>query len=52
MYELLLPPCLKVLKGILEFFKEESKEIRSVPPAVLFEKAVLKIFRKLLEKHL
>ena len=52
MYELLLPPCLKVLKGILEIFKEQSNEIRSVPPSVLFEEVVLKIFRKFLEKHL
>ena len=42
MYELLLPLCLKGLKGILEFFKEQSKEIRSVPLAVLFEETVLK----------
>ena len=51
MYEHLLPPCLKGLKSILEFFKEQSKEIRSVPSAVLFEEAVLKILRKSLEKH-
>ena len=51
MYDLLLPPCVKGLKGVLEFFKEQSGEIRNVPPAVLFEKAVLKTFRKFPEKH-
>ena len=51
MYDLLLPPCVKGLKGVLEFFKEQSGEIRNVRPAVLFEKAVLKTFRKFPEKH-
>ena len=52
MYDLLLQLCIKRLKVVLEIFKERSNEIRSVLPAVLFEKAVLKIFRKFLEKHL
>ena len=50
MYDLLLPPGLKGLKGILESFKEKSDEIRSILPDVFFEKAVLKIFGKFLEK--
>ena len=51
MYDLSLPQCFKQLKGVLELFKEQSKEIRSILPTLLFEKAVLKIFRKFLEKH-
>ena len=51
MYELLLPPRVKGLKDVLGIFKEQSDEIRSVPPVVFFEKAVLKISRKYLEKH-
>ena len=50
MYDLFLPPRVKVLKDVLKI-KEQSEEIRNVPPAVFFEKAVLKIFRKFLEKH-
>ena len=37
------------LKGVLVIFKEESDEIRSVPPAVFFEKTALKIFGEFLE---
>ena len=44
MCDLLLPPGVKGLKSVLEIFKEQSDEIRSVPPAVFFQKAVLKIF--------
>ena len=51
MYDLLLSPSLKGLKDVLEIFEGQSDKIRSVPPAVFFEKAVLKIFRKFLEKH-
>ena len=50
MYDLLLPPDDKELKGVLEIFKKESDEVRSVSPAVFFVKAVLKIFRKFPEK--
>ena len=52
MYGLLLPPGVKGLKDVLEVFKEKSDEIRSVPPTVFFEKAVLKIFGKFIESHL
>ena len=52
MYDPFLPPSVKGLKDVLEIFKEQSDDIRSVPPAVFFEKAILKIFRKFLEKHL
>ena len=51
MYDLLSPPGINELKGVLEFFKEKSDEIRNVPPAVLFEKAILKIFGDLIENH-
>ena len=51
MYDLLSSPGINELKGVLEFFKEKSDEIRNVPPAVLFEKAILKIFGELLENH-
>ena len=44
MYDLLLPPCVKGLEGVLEVFKEQSGEIRNVPSAVSFEKAFLKTF--------
>ena len=50
MHDLLLI-SIKGLKDVLEIFKGQSDEIRNVPPAVFFEKAVLKIFRKFLEKH-
>ena len=36
------------LKGALEFFKEKSDKIRSVTPTVFFEKAILKIFGKII----
>ena len=48
MYDLLLPPSLKGLADVLEIFEEQSGEIRSIPSAVFFEKAVLNIFRKFL----
>ena len=51
MYDLLLLPNIKRLKDVLEIFKEQSDKIRSFPPAVFFEEAVLEIFRKFLEKH-
>ena len=51
MYGLYLPPDVKVLKGILEIFMEQSRKIRSVPSAVLIEKGVTKIPRKFLEDH-
>ena len=51
MYGLYLPPDVKVLKGILEIFMEQSHKIRSVPSAVLIEKGVMKIPRKFLEDH-
>ena len=45
MYDLLLSPGIKGLKGVLEILKEQSHKIRSIPPAVVFiEKAFLKIF--------
>ena len=42
MHALLLPPGVKRWKDT-EIFKEPSDEIRNVPPAAFFEKAVLKI---------
>ena len=51
-YDLLLPTGVKGLKGVQEVFKEQSNEIRSILPAEFFEKAVLKIFGKLVENHL
>ena len=51
MYGRYLPPDVKVLKGILEIFMEQSRKIRSVPSAVLIEKGVMKIPRKFLEDH-
>ena len=47
-HDLLLPPGVKVLKVVLEIFKEQSHEIRSVPQAVFFEKAVQEFFGKFL----
>ena len=52
MHYLFLPSGVKGLKGVLEIFKEKSDRIRSVRPAVLFEKAVPKILGKFLENHL
>ena len=49
MSDLLLLPGVKRLKGVLEIFRKQSDEIRSVRPAVFLEKAVLKIFGKSLE---
>ena len=44
MYNLLLPSAAEGLKDILEIFKEQSDKIRSIQPAVLFEKVALNIF--------
>ena len=52
MYDFLLPPGVKRLKGLLKIFKEQSHGISSIPPTVFFEKVVLKIFGKFLENHL
>ena len=52
MYNHLLLSGIKDLKGVLKIFKEQSDEIRSILPAVFFEKTVLKGFRKFLEKRL
>ena len=52
MHELLLPASLKGLTDVLEIFEEQSGEIRSIPSAVFFEKAVLNIFRMFLGNHL
>ena len=41
-----------LIKGVLEMFQEQSGEIRSVLPAVFFEKAVPKMFGKFLENYL
>ena len=43
MYNPLLPPSVKGSKVILDIFKQQSDEIRSIPPAVLFEKTSEKI---------
>ena len=51
MHDLLLPPGVKELKGVLEIFKEQSHEIKSVPQVMFFEKAVLKIFGEFLENY-
>ena len=52
MYDLLLPPGVKGLKGALKMFKIQSHEIRGLPPAVFFEKIYRKIFGIWLENHL
>ena len=39
----------KELKGVLETFKEQSRNIRSIPLAVFFKNVALKIFQKFLE---
>ena len=49
MYDLLLQSGVKGLKGVLQIFKEYSDEIKSVPPALFFEKTALKMFREFLE---
>ena len=51
MHDLLLPPDVKELKGVLEIFKEQSHEIKNVPQVVFSEKAVLKIFGEFLENY-
>ena len=48
---ILLPQGVKELKGVVETFKEQSSNIRSVPLVVFFEKVALKIFEKFLENH-
>ena len=46
-----LPQAVKELKGVLETFKEQSRNIRSVPLAVFFENVASKIFGKFPENH-
>ena len=46
-----LPHAVKELTVVLETFKEESRNIKSVPLAVFFENVSPKIFRKFLENH-
>ena len=46
-----LPQGVKELKGVVETFKEQSSNIRSVPLVKFFEKVALKIFEKFLENH-
>ena len=46
-----LPQAVKELKGVLETFKEQSRNIRSVPLAVFFENVAPKIFGKFPENH-
>ena len=48
MFDILLPPGVKGLKVVLEIFKEQSLEIRSIPRAVFLQN----IFWKFLEKRL
>ena len=48
---ILLPQGVKELEGVVETFKEQSSNIRSVPLVVFFEKVALKIFEKFLENH-
>ena len=43
MYNPLLPHSVKGSKVILDIFEQQSDEIRSIPPAVLFEKTSEKI---------
>ena len=52
MYDFVLSPDVKVLKGVVKFFRKYSDKIRSIPPSVFFEKAVLKLSGKFLENHL
>ena len=51
MYGLLLSSDIKGLKDVLEIFKEQLDEIRGILLNVFIKKALLKIFRKFLEKH-
>ena len=51
MYDLLSRTGINELKGVLKFLEEKPHKIRNVLPAVFFEKAVLKIFGKLLQNH-
>ena len=51
MYDLLSRTGINELKGVLKFLEEKTHKIRNVLPAVFFEKAVLKIFGKLLQNH-
>ena len=48
---LLLPQGVKELKGALGTFKEQSRNIRSVPLVVVFVKVALNFFGKFLENH-
>ena len=45
-----LAHAVKELKGVLETFKEQSRNI-SIPLAVFFKNVALKIFQKLLENY-
>ena len=47
---LLLPQGVKELKGALGTFKEQSRNIRSIPLVVFLEKVALKNFRKIPRK--
>ena len=51
MYGLLLSSDIKGLKDVLEIFKEQLDEIRGILLNMFIKKALLKIFRKFLEKH-
>ena len=51
MYDILSRTGINELKGVLKFLEEKTHKIRNVLPAVFFEKAVLKIFGKLLQNH-
>ena len=46
-----LPQRVKELKGALGTFKEQSRNIRSVPLVVVFVKVALNFFGKFLENH-
>ena len=46
-----LPSDIKGLQCVPDIFKEQSDKIRSILPAVFFEKPVLKVFTKFLETH-
>ena len=46
-----LAHAVKELKGVLETFKEQSRNIRSIPLAVFFKNVALKIFQKFLENY-
>ena len=46
-----LPQGVKELKGALGTFKEQSRNIRSGPLVVFFDKVALNFFGKFLENH-